>query len=120
CSARTDGSVTTLFLAAALLAAAPGASPRPTTEGMAPGADGVQLFYRRIGNGKQAVVYLHGGPGQNFNGGGPEMEPLAAGRTLVLYDQRGAGRSQAVADPALLTVAHHVRDLEALRAHFGF
>jgi proline iminopeptidase len=64
-------------------------------------------------------VYLHGGPGQNFNGGGPEMAPLAAGRSLLMYDQRGAGRSQILSDPALLTAEHHVRDLEALRRHFG-
>jgi proline iminopeptidase len=90
------------------------------TEGFVPGADGVRLYYRRIGEGRPAIVYLHGGPGQNFNGGGPEMEPLAASRSLVLYDQRGAGRSEVVSDPERLTVGHHVRDLEALRQHFGF
>jgi proline iminopeptidase len=94
-------------------------APPASEDGYVAGADGVRLFVRKIVAGKALVVYLHGGPGQNFNGGGPEMMPLAAGRTLVLYDQRGAGRSEVVADPALLTAEHHVRDLDALRRHLG-
>jgi proline iminopeptidase len=49
---------------------------------------------------------------------GREMLPLAKGRTVILYDQRGGGRSELVSDPKLLTAQHHVRDLEALRQHF--
>jgi proline iminopeptidase len=36
-----------------------------------------------------------------------------------MYDQRGAGRSEIIHDPARLTADDHVRDLEAVRAHFG-
>jgi proline iminopeptidase len=36
-----------------------------------------------------------------------------------LYDQRGGGRSDLVKDPKLLTADADVRDLEALREHFG-
>jgi proline iminopeptidase len=36
-----------------------------------------------------------------------------------MYDQRGGGRSDVVKDPSMLTAASHVRDLEALREHFG-
>ncbi|MEO8349161.1 MAG: alpha/beta hydrolase [Acidobacteriota bacterium] len=88
-------------------------------QGFVVGADGVRLFFRRIGQGKQAIVVLHGGPGSNMNGVWPDLEPLAtAGRSIILYDQRGGGRSELVKDPAKLTAAHHVRDLEAVRAHF--
>jgi proline iminopeptidase len=38
---------------------------------------------------------------------------------MLFYDQRGGGRSQAVADTARLGIDSHVRDLEALRRHFG-
>ena len=96
------------------------ASP-PAVEGLVNGADGVRLFHRRVGDGRQAIVFLHGGPGSNFRGQGDQMERLASrGRTVVMYDQRGSGLSDLVSDPALLTAAHHVRDLEALRTALGF
>jgi len=54
-----------------------------------------------------------------MNGVWPDLQPLARSRTIVLYDQRGSGRSEIVKDPARLTAAHHVRDLEAVRVHLG-
>lgn len=88
-------------------------------EGYFNGADGVRLFYRKLGSGKDVAVFVHGGPGAGMYDGGCDMEPLARGRTIILYDQRGGGRSELVTDPKLLTASHHVRDLEALRRHFG-
>jgi proline iminopeptidase len=94
-------------------------SPPPVAEGTLAGADGVRIFYRKVGAGGPLVVYLHGGPGSNFRGNGTDMDALAQGRTLVMYDQRGGGRSEIVTDPALLTARHHVRDLEAIRQNLG-
>jgi proline iminopeptidase len=96
----------------------PSAKPLAVTEGTFPGADGVRLFYRQVGSGKDVAVYLHGGPGLAMEDGGYDLEPLAKGRTLILYDQRGCGRSELVSDPKKLTVENNVRDLEALRQHF--
>jgi proline iminopeptidase len=90
----------------------------PVSEGYFRGADGVRLFYRKVGTGKNTVVFLHGGPGLGINDGGHDMEPLARGRTLLMYDQRGSGRSEIVTDPKLLTVEYQVRDLEEFRKHF--
>jgi proline iminopeptidase len=90
----------------------------PVNEGYFPGADGVRLFYRKVGSGKKAVVFLHGGPGLGIGDGGYDMEPLARGRVLLMYDQRGSGRSEVVTDPKLLTADYQVRDLEAFRQHF--
>jgi proline iminopeptidase len=110
---------------AALLGVLVQASPVPTpspavSEGFFAGSGGTRLFHRRVGSGARAIVFLHGGPGSNFRGIGEFIEPLAGpGRMVVLYDQRGGGRSELVTDPALLTAEHHVRDLEALRAHLG-
>src|SRR4026208_2292852 len=102
------------------LGAAPSPSPSPpVTEGFLPGADGVRRFYRKVGSGKDLAVFRHGGPGSNFRGSGTEMDPLGKSRTLVMYDQRGSGLSEVVPDPLLLTADHHVRDLEAVRQHFG-
>jgi proline iminopeptidase len=88
------------------------------TEGYFAGADGVRLFYRKLGIGPSVAVFLHGGPGSNFRGNGDFMEPLAARRTVIMYDQRGSGLSEIVTEPKLLTAEHHIRDLEALRQHF--
>jgi proline iminopeptidase len=90
----------------------------PVSEGYFSGADSVRLFYRRVGNGKDVVVFMHGGPGLGIGDGGYDMEILARGRTLLMYDQRGSGRSEVVTDPRLLTVDYQVRDLEAFRQHF--
>jgi proline iminopeptidase len=87
-------------------------------EGHFTGADGVRLFYRKVGRGNDLIVFLHGGPGLNMGNGGYDMEPLSQRRTLLMYDQRGGGRSEIVTNSKLLTADCHVRDLEALRQHF--
>jgi proline iminopeptidase len=104
-----------------LLQASPAPSPSPVVvEGRFPGSGGTRLFYRKVGSGPKTVVFVHGGPGSNFRGAGDSIEALADARhSVVLYDQRGSGQSDLETIPALLTAAHHVRDLEALRVHLG-
>ncbi|CAN5779076.1 alpha/beta hydrolase [soil metagenome] len=87
-------------------------------EGYFTGADSARLFYRAIGRGRDTVVVVHGFQGNNQNYLAPDLLPLARGRTLLFYDQRGAGRSSPVSDPAQLGIEAHVRDVEALRQHF--
>jgi hypothetical protein len=56
----------------AVLAACPLAAqgyPEAQEEGHFTGADGVRLFYRKIGSGKDVVVVLHGGPGGTMHSG---------------------------------------------------
>jgi proline iminopeptidase len=89
--------------------------PAVAREGHVKGADGVSLFYRMAGTSPAVGILLHGGPGSNINAVWPDLQPLAESRTIVMYDQRGGGRSEVIKDPARLTAAHHVRDLEALR-----
>jgi proline iminopeptidase len=91
----------------------------PAETGSFTAADGVQLFYCKQGARPDFVVFLHGGPGLSMGDGGYAMRPLAEHHTLILYDQRGGGRSDLVKDPKLLTADADVRDLEALRQHFG-
>lgn len=88
------------------------------SEGYLTTSDGVRIFFRKVGDGKDVVVYLHGGPGSNFRGQEEYVEPLARRRTLVFYDQRGSGLSQIITDPKLLTASNHVQDLEEVRKHF--
>ena len=91
----------------------------PPGEGYVKTPDEGSLFYKRVGTGRAVGVVLHGGPGSNMNGVWPDLQRLARTRTIVLYDQRGSGRSEIVKDPARLTAADHVRDLEAVRVHLG-
>ncbi len=88
-------------------------------EGYFPGADDVRLFYRTLGAGADTVVIVHGQQGNTLEYLAPDLEPLAEGRVLLFYTQRGGGRSDPVEDPERLGLEAHVRDLEALRRHFG-
>ncbi|TKG64535.1 prolyl aminopeptidase [Prauserella endophytica] len=96
----------------------------PHTSGMLDVGDGHSLYWEVSGNpaGKPAVV-LHGGPG---SGSAPlsrrHFDPAAY--RIVLFDQRGAGRSTPhVSDPeadlSANTTWHLVADLEKLREHLG-
>lgn len=111
------------FVAIALPAVAQSVAPKSaqpvTDEGYFTGADGVRLFYRKVGSGKKLIVLLHGGPGSSMNTVWPDLEPLAGKFTVLMYDQRGGGRSEIIKDPNRLRYTDHVRDLEALRLRFG-
>ena len=94
------------------------AAGSPGVEGYFPGADSVQLFYREVGTGASTAVYLHGGP-MNLADGGYEWDALAAGRTLIAFEQRSGGRSRPLSDSTHLRAEYFINDLEALRQHFG-
>ena len=111
-----------------LFAACAGAAPPPpvTTagpparqEGYVEAGNGVRLFYRLVGSGRDTVVVIHGGPGFNMEYLAADMEPLAARHAVLFYDQRGTGRSTLVTDSIGLDAQRFVEDLEALRSHFG-
>ena len=78
-----------------------------------------RLHYEQCGhpNGKP-VVLLHGGPGA---GCGPKMRRFhdPAHYRIVLFDQRGSGRSTPHADLVDNTTPHLVADIEKLRTHLG-
>jgi hypothetical protein len=98
--------------AAALLPVSDAQTPPerfPAEEGYVTVRDGVRLFYRKIGAGHDVVVFLHGGPGLSMGDGGYAMRPLAEQHTLILYDQRGSGRSDLIKDPKLLTATALLR-----------
>jgi proline iminopeptidase len=96
------------------------AAAAPVREGWLTGADGVQLRFQVVGSGKDTVVVLHGGP-VLFSSSYlvRDFAPLVPGRTLIFFDQRGAGRSGLPADTTLHTAGRFVADLEAVRQHFG-
>ena len=87
-------------------------------EGYVRTADGVRLFYRVVGDGPETLVAVHGGPGNTFESILADLEPLAKGRRVIYYDQRGGGRSDLIRDRNKLAVSKHVADLEAVRSFF--
>jgi proline iminopeptidase len=88
---------------------------QPVREAYTQGSGGVRLFYRIVGTRGPVAVLLHGGPGSHSNAVWPDLQQIARDRRIVMYDQRGGGRSEIIRDPARLTADDHVRDLEALR-----
>jgi len=64
------------------------------------------------------VVFLHGGPGAGVSPYHRRFFDPARYR-IVLFDQRGAGRSTPHAELRDNTTWHLVSDIEAIREHFG-
>lgn len=64
------------------------------------------------------VVYLHGGPGAGCADHHRRFFDPGHWR-IVLFDQRGAGRSTPHAETRANTTGHLVADMEALREHLG-
>ncbi|MDT0569600.1 prolyl aminopeptidase [Streptomyces sp. DSM 3412] len=96
----------------------------PYDHGMLDVGDGNRVYWEVYGNprGKPAVV-LHGGPGSRANAWFPRLFDPEAYR-IVLFDQRGCGRSTPPAsayetDMSVNTTDHLIADLELLRRHFG-
>ncbi len=84
-------------------------------EGYVTTDDGVRLWFQTVGSGPQVVVLPNGLHLLE------DFRPLASGRTLVFYDVRNRGRSDAVTDPARLARGIHndVDDLDAVRRALG-
>lgn len=77
------------------------------------------LYYEQCGNpAGKPVVILHGGPG---GGCGAKMRRFHDPKAyrIILFDQRGAGRSTPHADLVDNTTWHLVADIEHLREHLG-
>jgi proline iminopeptidase len=96
----------------------------PYRSGMLEVGDGNRVYWEECGNpaGKPAVA-LHGGPGSGCTPGWRRYFDPARYR-IVLFDQRGCGRSTpSAADPATdlsaNTTRHLLDDLELLRRHRG-
>ena len=99
---------------AMLMIAAPAAAQTFVDAG-----DGVRLWVEERGHGSPVVV-VHGGPGMDHGSLAADLAPLERAHRVLYYDQRGGGRSTLPADTNLLTIEHHVSDLEALRRRLGF
>ena len=115
---------TTVLFAVALIAlgcgrtiqVAPASSPR---EGYVITADSARLYYRIAGTSGDTLIAIHGGPGVDLESIAGDFAPLAVRHVVIFYDQRGAGRSTLPRDTMTLNAEQQVRDLDAVRRHFG-
>ncbi len=97
---------------------------KPYDSGMLDGGDGNLIYWELCGNpaGVPALV-VHGGPGSGCSTGARRSFDAERHR-VILFDQRGCGRStphasDPGADMALNTTDHLIADMERLREHLG-
>ena len=90
---------------------------RMTPDTYVDAGDGVRIWYNEGPANGSPVIVVHGGPGMDHLTLEADLAPLAQHHRVIYYDQRGGGRSTLPSDPSLLTIDHHVQDLEALRKH---
>lgn len=92
---------------------------KPHQTGFLPVSDIHRIYYEECGNPKgKPALFVHGGPGA---GTSPKVRRFFNPRKyrLVLFDQRGCGRSRPHASLADNTTWDLVSDMEALRTHLG-
>jgi proline iminopeptidase len=113
------------FLIVGLLGAAAlsAAVAPPETNGKVLDVAGVRLYYEVLGGGPGTpLVVVNGGPGFDhaYLHVSDAWNTLARERPVLLYDQRGNGRSGALKTGQSCTLADQINDLEALLAHLGY
>ena len=82
-------------------------------------ADNHKIYFEQCGNPKGVpVIVLHGGPGAGCN---PNMRRFFDPKhyRIILFDQRGCGRSKPHASVINNTTWHLVEDIENLRMHLS-
>jgi proline iminopeptidase len=110
-----------VFALAATSAPAQAKPSAPSGPGATLNAGGASIWYEVRHAGMTPLVVLNGGPGfdHNYLLTSDAWDKLAAHRSVVLYDQRGTGRSGELKPGQSCTLADQVADLEALRAKLG-
>jgi proline iminopeptidase len=98
----------------------------PVESGQSFPAGGVSLYYEVLGNASGTpLVVVNGGPGfdHSYLHVSNAWNELAKHRPVVLYDQRGTGRSTLLTagkgSEGTAGLAEQIADLEALRQHLG-
>jgi proline iminopeptidase len=75
--------------------------------------NGYSIHLNIIGRGKP-IIFLHGGPGSEHRFFLPHVLPLAKKYQLVLYDQRGCGKSDSMLEDHY-SIEEEVETLESIR-----
>lgn len=92
---------------------------KPNKSGMLRVSDTHEIYYEECGNPKgKPAVFVHGGPGAGCDNRARCFFDPDAYR-IILFDQRGCGRSKPHASLEDNTTWHLVEDMEKLRQHLG-
>jgi proline iminopeptidase len=86
-------------------------------------APGATIYYEVFGSGSGTPLFVaNGGPGfdHQYLHVSDAWDTLAQTRRIVMWDQRGTGRSGPLKPGQSCTLADQINDLDALRAHLGF
>lgn len=91
---------------------------KPRASGYFPVTDEHKLYYELVGNPKGIpVVFLHGGPGAGFGKNDRRFfNPKKF--NVLLFDQRGAGKSKPFASTKNNTTQKLIQDIRVLTHHF--
>lgn len=82
----------------------------------------VSIYYEVLGSGTGTPLFLaNGGPGfdHTYLHLSDAFDQIAKSRKVVLYDQRGNGRSSPIAAGQSCTLRDQIEDLDALRTHLN-
>jgi proline iminopeptidase len=91
----------------------------PFETGFLPLSDGHVMYWEQVGNPMgEPVLFLHGGPGAGAGAVHRRFFDPAHWR-LIIFDQRGAGRSRPLGELTANTTPHLVADIEVLRHFLG-
>jgi proline iminopeptidase len=91
----------------------------PFETGYLPLSDGHVMYWEQVGNPRgKPVLFLHGGPGAGAGAVHRRFFDPNIWR-VIIFDQRGAGRSKPLGSLAANTTPHLVADIEALRGFLG-
>ena len=91
----------------------------PFETGLLPLESGHVMYWEQVGNPRgQPVLFLHGGPGAGAGAVHRRFFDPQHWR-LVVFDQRGAGRSRPLGELRANTTPHLVDDIETLRRFLG-
>jgi proline iminopeptidase len=91
----------------------------PIETGYLPLSSGHVMYWEQVGNPRgQPALFLHGGPGAGAGAVHRRFFDPTHWR-VVLFDQRGAGRSRPLGSLVANTTPDLVNDIEMLRRHLG-
>jgi proline iminopeptidase len=91
----------------------------PYRHALLPVGEGHALYYEECGNPHAVpMLFLHGGPGSGCNARQRRFFDPQSHR-VILFDQRGCGRSTPLGATQANTTQHLVADIEALRRNLG-
>ena len=86
-------------------------------------APGATIYYEVFGSGSGTPLFVaNGGPGFDhmYLHVSDAWDTLGQNRKIVMWDQRGTGRSGPLKPGQSCTLADQINDLDALRAHLGY